>query len=70
MGTTYCKHVGTVDSNLVRGPHLEYPSFENRCMAIDDRGEGDAGSVMLTDQAGDHHMILEGCIDPIRLLAG
>ena len=51
MRTTHCTHVGTVDANLVRGPHLEYPSFENRCMAIDDRGEGDAGSVMLTDQA-------------------
>ena len=43
--------MATVDDRFVRGPHLEYPSFENRCTAIDERGEGDAGTVMLTDQA-------------------
>jgi hypothetical protein len=51
MGNAICPHLGTMDEQNVRGPNVEYPSFENRCLAINERGLGDAGTVILTDQA-------------------
>ncbi len=51
MGNAVCPHLGTLDERNVRGPNVEYPSFENRCLAIDERGVGDAATVILTDQA-------------------
>ena len=41
-----CPFLGTVDTDQHSGSHIEYPSFENRCLAT---ARGD--SVMLTDQA-------------------
>jgi hypothetical protein len=51
MGDSTCPHLGTLGEQNDRGPNVEYPSFENRCLAINERGVGDAGTVILTDQA-------------------
>ena len=41
-----CPFLGTLEMDDTVGPHLEYPSFENRCLASEN---GDA--ILLTDQA-------------------
>lgn len=41
-----CPLLGTLDDNNNPGPPVEYPSFENKCMAVDDRD-----MLLLADQA-------------------
>ena len=50
MDHTTCPHLGALDEKFDRGPHIGYPSFENRCMAMADGAHG-GSSLMLTDQA-------------------
>ena len=51
MDNHVCPHLGTLDQQFNRGPYIDYPSFENRCLAIADFGDDEASIVMLTDQA-------------------
>jgi|GEM_PF-5148318 len=54
MNRSVCPYLGTVDADYNRGPHMDYPSFENLCMAVDDSADDDMGqgnTLMLTDQA-------------------
>ena len=51
MDNHVCPFLGTLDETYKRGPHVDYPSFENRCLAVDEYGEDEACVVMLSDQA-------------------
>lgn len=51
MDQPVCPFLGTFDPNLNRGEHLDYPSFENRCLAIGDDAEAAREPLMLSDQA-------------------
>ena len=46
MESQVCPYLGVLDAQNRWGPHVEYPSFENQCLAA-----GDAQFIMLGDQA-------------------
>ena len=46
MTQQVCPFLGTLDSNNRRGPHVEFPSFENHCLA-----GGTPELILLGDQA-------------------
>ncbi|MCX6049860.1 MAG: hypothetical protein NT075_32575 [Chloroflexi bacterium] len=46
MAKLFCPYVGTLDNKDNQAPPVDYPSFENHCLATDDNN-----SLLLTDQA-------------------
>ena len=46
MTEQVCPFLGTLDTNNRRGPHVEFPSFENHCLAA-----GTPELILLGDQA-------------------
>ncbi|MFN8493532.1 MAG: hypothetical protein U0350_38385 [Caldilineaceae bacterium] len=46
MGKTYCPYVGALDAQDNPGPPIDYPSFENHCLAAESND-----GLLLTDQA-------------------
>jgi hypothetical protein len=46
MAKSLCPYVGTLDSNDNQEPPVDYPSFENHCLATEDNN-----ALLLTDQA-------------------